>query len=1060
MKKLRDMLFKGGKCIQLKSTQSAAAKKYVSFKTLLKHNNAALNAIAEMEKLYYSGNPFTLTSVRIKYEELIEAVTGIIYALELLTGRDYSSLSASTAAIDSELFREFNPRCSLPTGRLVMQLENVTADLYRMVGSKAANLASIRNILGLPAPPGFVITALAFERFLQTNKLLRHVKEELSHVTSESIYAIESAGQRLRAMILESPVPNDIMDEIRQAYSKLEQSSGSNIKIAMRSSAVGEDTEATFAGQYDTVLNVSSENISEAYKTVLASKYSARAIAYRLHYGLDERETPMCVLGIAMVDSKASGVVYSVDPTLSDSRPVRITSIWGIGEHLVAGNASPDIFIVDRFEDRIINKEVTAKASRLVNLQNGGTDIQSVPVEERMLPSLNDQTIIQLAKYGLILENYFAGPQDIEWAIDERDSIFILQSRPLHLPDIDIARQRSVSTPENPLLLKSGKTASGGISTGTVCILGNEQDLLHLPDDAIVVAKIASPDYAKVIGRIKGIITDIGSVTSHMSSVAREFAIPCIVDAGNATDILTQGEVITLWADATSVYRGIVEDLAKEIKPAKKVIFDSPIHRRMRGILDHVSPLNLIDADANSFSPAGCRTFHDIVRFTHETAIREMFGLSETSIKSKSSVKLSSRLPMDLWIIDLGNGLQAGLTTCDKITPDKFNSVPMKAVWRGFAHPGVSWEGTMSTGGNKVASSLAAAALSEFGEISGGDSYALLSEDYLNLSVRFAYHFATMDTLCGDNESQNYISLQFSGGAGNYYGRSLRIQLMGSILERLGFRVAIKGDLLSAAIARYDKKSIEEKLDMVARLLASTRLLDMTLTNQDELDKLTEAFFSGTYDFLAVTKNSDLPQLYIRRGHWGITVEDGRSCCLQDGSRWGKRLSSGISRIVGKIVGDSYHEFLDTIEAYHYCPLAIVRDGEYSEGCIEVNIKPISGKVDRAGGIAFGITDIDNYFVMTSNSLEGNMALYQYVNRRKIERLAIRKTIETGKWHTISVEVRGRHIKGYLNSELAIKYETDRTLKGYIGLWTKADSVICFDNLAIESNGQRRVIGF
>ncbi|HMK56568.1 MAG TPA: hypothetical protein VK448_08030, partial [Dissulfurispiraceae bacterium] len=520
------------------------------------------------------------------------------------------------------------------------------------------------------------------------------------------------------------------------------------------------------------------------------------------------------------------------------------------------------------------------------------------------------------------------------------------------------------------------------------------------------------------------------------------------------------GMPATMSADTITIYEGIVEELVREIKPVKKMIFDSPIHRRMRNILDRISTLDLTDTEAPSFSPEGCRTYHDIVRFTHETAVREMFGLSETSTRATASVKLSSTLPLDLWLIDLGGGLREGLTTCDKITADMLESAPMKAVWRGFTHPGVSWEGTMSAGGNKVAAALASPALSEFGEIAGGESYALMSQDYLNLSVRFAYHFATIDSLCGEHESQNYISLQFSGGAGNYYGRSLRIQLMGSILERLGFRVATKGDLLEAFAARYDKRSMENKLDMTARLLASTRLLDMTLSNQDELERLSEAFFSGTYDFLAAAKHDALPGLYIRGGHWGISVEYGRQCLLQDGMRWSGRLSSGISKVVGKFVGKSYHEFLDTIEAYHYFPLAIVRDIEFSEGSISADVKPVSGNIDRAGGIAFGIRDIDNYFVLRSNALEGNIILFEYINGKRLERQSVRKKIETGKWHSLAVGIAGQNIKGYANGALALEYEAGRPLKGFIGLWTKADSVTCFDNLIVMADGKRHVIRF
>jgi pyruvate,water dikinase len=448
------------------------------------------------------------------------------------------------------------------------------------------------------------------------------------------------------------------------------------------------------------------------------------------------------------------------------------------------------------------------------------------------------------------------------------------------------------------------------------------------------------------------------------------------------------------------------------------------------------------------------------VRFTHETAIKEMFGMSVTSDRTGASVRLTTTLPLNLWLIDLGEGLREGLTTCDKVTPGMIESAPMKAVWRGFTHPGVNWAGTMNIDSGKLTGMLAASALSELGELAGGESYALLSGDYLSLSVRFAYHFATIDSLCGDNESQNYISLQFSGGAGDYYGRSLRIQLMGNILDRLGFRVTEKGDRLEAFIARYDKRSIEEKLDMTARLLASTRLLDITLSNQEELAELTETFLNGSYDFLTGKTDNALPNLYLRSGHWTLSVEDGRTCCLQNGSRWGRRIASGISGFMGKVAGGTYHEFLDTIEAYHYFPMAILRNLELSEGTVRVNIKPMGGNIDRAGGIAFGVRDVENYFVLRTNALEGNIILFEYINGRRIEKRMVRKKIQTGKWHNLSVGISGHDIKCYANGELLMEHDAGRSLKGYIGLWTKADSVTCFENLIIETTGRREVVEF
>ena len=199
----------------------------------------------------------------------------------------------------------------------------------------------------------------------------------------------------------------------------------------MRSSAVGEDTEASFAGQHLTVLNVTRENILEAYKAVVASKYSSRAILYRQNFGLDDRDTPMCVAGITMIDSVASGVMYTVDPTQPDSGLLKINSIWGLGEQLVSGEASPDEFYVDKTTGAISRRVIGRKPEKLVNLPGGGTQLVAVPEAENSLASLSDDQVLTLARYGMKLEDYFQGPQDVEWALDRQGKLFILQSRPL-----------------------------------------------------------------------------------------------------------------------------------------------------------------------------------------------------------------------------------------------------------------------------------------------------------------------------------------------------------------------------------------------------------------------------------------------------------------------------------------------------------------------------------------------------------------------------------------------------------------------------------------------------
>ena len=1061
MKKLFGIFFKKGGCLPLSSLHGAHASKYRFFKSLLHHNHTALNTIADMEQVYYSGKPFSLTSARIQYEQLLEAVMGVIHNLDAMSGGRYFSLLDVCNAIDDELFEKFSPKCSLISKDIVLPFEDITPEMKKIVGAKAANLASIKNELGLPVPHGFAVTSYAFERFMEENRLTKPIEEELSRLSPESYGDIEKAGNKIRDMILRSEVPSYIADAIMKAYMALEGKTLKEVRIAMRSSAIGEDTEATFAGQYSTVLNVTKNNIIDAYKAVLASKYSARAISYRLHHGLEDRETPMCVAGVVMVDSKASGVMYTVDPSLARSCAIQINSIWGLGEYLVNGSASPDVFLVERKESEILERHISRKESKLISLPDGGTKLTDVPDNEKERQSINDSTIVQLSEYGLMLEEFYESPQDIEWTVNAEGRPFILQSRPLNLPEINIYTDDTRREyPDNPILLSNGKTASAGIATGKVFMLKHESELDKIPENSILVVKTMSPNYAKVMGRIKGIISDIGSVTSHLSSVAREFGIPAIVDAQNATSLLSDSEIVTMSANTATVYKGVVEALLKDIRPSRKLIFESPVHRKMRLILDRISPLNLTDTGHPSFSPEGCKTFHDIIRFTHEFAMKEMFGITYASEKIPASGKLTSTLPLNLRFIDLGGGLREGLTTCDTITPDCIESGPMKAIWKGFTHPGINWAGTMSIDTGKLTSLLAVSATSEFGETPGGESYAILSKDYLNLSARFAYHFAIIDTLCSEDSNQNYISLQFSGGAGNYYGRSLRIQFMSNVLERLGFEVSMKGDLIDAFISRYDRISLEDKLDQIGRLLASCRLLDMTISNQEEIEPYTNEFFNGNYDFILKKRDDDLKGFYTHGGYWRRAIENGHVYCIQDGSKWGRGISSGMAGMVGKVIGRAYQEFLDNIEAYYYFPVAILKDSEMSDGMISVKIKPVSGNIDRAGGIAFGIKNIDNYFVLRTNALEGNVILFEYINGRRIQRVSIRKRVESSKWHMLKVEIKDNLIKGYFNDEMLIEYNTENPLKGFVGLWTKADSVTYFDEMVIETNEQKRIIEF
>jgi pyruvate,water dikinase len=167
-----------------------------------------------------------------------------------------------------------------------------------------------------------------------------------------------------------------------------------------------------------------------------------------------------------------------------------------------------------------------------------------------------------------------------------------------------------------------------------------------------------------------------------------------------------------------------------------------------------------------------------------------------------------------------------------------------------------------------------------------------------------------------------------------------------------------------------------------------------------------------------------------------------------------------MANLMGKMVGAKYQEFLDNISAYYYFPIAIAKENAVSDAIIQVNVRPISGSIDRAGGLVFGLMNVGNYFVLRINALENNFNLFEFINDRRFQRASVHRKIKPAEWYRIKAETSGQTLKGYLDDELLIEYTAERPLNGYVGIWTKADSVTCFDALTINENSNKRVVEF
>ncbi|MGC1403782.1 MAG: family 16 glycoside hydrolase, partial [Thermodesulfobacteriota bacterium] len=238
--------------------------------------------------------------------------------------------------------------------------------------------------------------------------------------------------------------------------------------------------------------------------------------------------------------------------------------------------------------------------------------------------------------------------------------------------------------------------------------------------------------------------------------------------------------------------------------------------------------------------------------------------------------------------------------------------------------------------------------------------------------------------------------------------------------------------------------------DQLGRLLACSRLLDMVVSGQGDIERMAGLFFKEEYDFLAARQREKLEGFYVQLGDWKRIQKEGQNVFLQDGSESGFFLFSGLVGLANKVMGPSTQDLLDNLGAYYYFPLAIARNSEMAEETAQVQVKAIKGNIDRAGGIAFGIKNAGNYFVFRINALEDNVILFEYINNKRLQRAAAKMKIESNRWYGLKVEIKGPHFRGYVDDEPVLEYDAQASIKGHVGLWTKADSVTEFRDLNIE----------
>ena len=469
--------------------------------------------------------------------------------------------------------------------KYIRWLEDLSSKDLSRVGGKNASLGEMIGTLkaeGIRVPGGFATTADAYREFIEANNLKEKIKERIEDLKTGQ-KTLDKVGSSIRRLFLRADFPQQIAADISGAYQELcERNDDEEVSVAVRSSATAEDLpDASFAGQQETFLNVSGEEeLLDACRRCYASLFTDRAISYRSEKGFDDMKVALSVGVQKMVrsDKAGSGVMFSIDTETGFRDAAVINATWGLGENVVQGTVTPDEYLVfkpllnNKSFKPIIGKTLGEKEKKMVYAKGGSKTTKNIntPREERRSFVLEDEEILQLARWASLIEKHYDRPMDMEWAKDgETGELFIVQARPETVQSgKEAATLKSYTLKEKGEKLLTGLSIGEAIAAGKVCRLKSADEIDQFEDGAILVTEMTDPDWVPVMKRAAGIVTEHGGRTCHAAIVSRELGVAAIVGAADATDVLEDGQEITISCaegDQGYVYKGILDYEEKQV---------------------------------------------------------------------------------------------------------------------------------------------------------------------------------------------------------------------------------------------------------------------------------------------------------------------------------------------------------------------------------------------------------------------------------------------------------------------------------------------------------------
>lgn len=815
------------------------ALKFSDYQTLLISNTSALRMIADMEEKQSGEFLFDRQYIDKNLNVIRTKVKTVIDNLNKVSRNKYAELYPRFEAVNKQVEDLLIRKQEIPESPYTIPFEEIAGGWADRVGSKNGNLGEIGNRASLTIPRGFAVTAYAFKQFMDYNHLRDRISEKLAALSIDNLESLNQASSEVRQEIVRGEIPPDLEKEVSEAYHALAHRCGRPVLVAVRSSALGEDGEFSFAGHHDTFLNVPFAMLLERYKQVIASLFNQRAIFYYKTKGFHEYDRVMAVGVLEMIEAAAGGVVYSQDP--HDPSQIIVTAVRGSGKILVDGAVTPERYVVLRDGDLTTKeKALSHQKTMLVCNPDGGIREMEVDAALYNTPCLTEKEAQALARCALALERHFGIPQDIEWVLGDDRKLCILQSRPLRILPRHDSKAIPKKIPGYPVLLDSGVIACRGIGFGKAHLVRADDDLMNFPEGAVLVARSTSPKFAMVMNKARAIVTDIGSTTGHVASLSREYRVPTFLDTERATGVIRNGQDLTVDAINGIVYEGEVTELRDYATKATEAIRETHLFKTLEKVLKLITPLKIVDPKDGRFRPEACETFHDLIHFCHEVAMQEVFALTDTPSRSLGETfRFMGGIPFNVYLIDIGDGIQEGVKLPK---PEDITSIPFNALYRGLSSLRWPEPRTMDVKGFLGAMAHTATIPEEELMAAGDKSFAFISREYLNLAIRLGYHNSTIEAFASDSVNSNYVRFFFRGGGAAMERRLRRVRLIVEVLKQMDFNVKVSEDVIDALLTKYKQHHVERILEALGKLTVYTKQLDMALTDDPTTDAYIEDF--------------------------------------------------------------------------------------------------------------------------------------------------------------------------------------------------------------------------